>query len=129
MGFGMVLRDSMGEFCSARTAFVDGLFAAKEGEAMSLFQAIEWVYSLGFQHAVFESDSKILVVAFLSSPRQNFSEFGTLVESSAELFFFNMRISMGSSRIGKPMWLLVPLPAIVYSFIHLLSDLFLQILF
>lgn len=49
MGFGMELR----EYISAKIATIDGVFAAKEGEATALFYAIEWVHALGFQQVIF----------------------------------------------------------------------------
>lgn len=70
----MVVRDSFSVFIAGRSCFMDGIFYVKEGEAMGLYHALNWIQEVGFQKVIFELD-----VDAIRSSRLNFSEFGTLI--------------------------------------------------
>ncbi|XP_075521064.1 uncharacterized protein LOC142554262 [Primulina tabacum] len=79
-GMGMVLRDSMGSFISARTNAIPGLVEIKEAEAMAFKEALSWVDDMGIQEVTFGSDSKVVIDAF-NSRREDDSEFGILISA------------------------------------------------
>ncbi|XVE87983.1 hypothetical protein DITRI_Ditri19aG0031800 [Diplodiscus trichospermus] len=61
VGMGMVLRDSSGSFVACKTLISPGLYAPREAEAASLYEAITWVTSMGVRNVIFESDAKAVV--------------------------------------------------------------------
>ncbi|XVF41286.1 hypothetical protein PTKIN_Ptkin01aG0268300 [Pterospermum kingtungense] len=62
----------------AKTLWYPGLFQIREGEAIGILEALSWVYDLGFQNVLFESDSKVVVDA-INSKGEDMSEFGTII--------------------------------------------------
>ncbi|XP_073283689.1 uncharacterized protein [Primulina huaijiensis] len=71
-------------FLRCRTCVIVGVFSVKEGEAMSLLEALSWVRRLGLKKVYFELDAKVVVEAIKSSD-VGISEFGSIVQSCKDI--------------------------------------------
>lgn len=54
-------RDHEGNFVAAFASWTDAVMQVKEGEAVVLLGVIKWVNIMGFQHANFETDCRLLI--------------------------------------------------------------------
>lgn len=63
VGIGCVVRDSQGSFVAARCRRVEGSWNPREAEAISLKEAMSWIKDLELKCCVFETDSRVLVLA------------------------------------------------------------------
>ncbi|XP_073049166.1 uncharacterized protein [Primulina eburnea] len=77
-GLEMVLRDDSGGFIGCRSSVYYGKLLVKEGEAMVLVEAINWVRNMGYQKVVFELDSKSVVDA-VGRTGEDLSEFASII--------------------------------------------------
>lgn len=84
-GLGMCLRDDTGAVRMARTCWHPIKLEVKEGEALGLFEAIQWTISLNLSNVIFEVDSKV-VVDNVKSNVLDAIEFGTIIEDCRRLF-------------------------------------------
>lgn len=75
--FGMCIRDDQGAFVLARTDWIPSCLPARDGEALCLFKAAQWVKDLGLHGVAFETDCQN-VVNSLSKPSMDVSDFGSL---------------------------------------------------
>ncbi|XP_073271213.1 uncharacterized protein [Primulina huaijiensis] len=78
VGFGTVVRDSMGNFMVSKTCVTCGLFDVKEAEALALLDAFKWTSSLELQDVIFETDSET-VVKTIRSKNVDYTEFGSII--------------------------------------------------
>ncbi|CAN0923653.1 hypothetical protein LINGRAHAP2_LOCUS33690 [Linum grandiflorum] len=77
---GAVIRDHDGNFVASWHFATPGLLEAREVEAQSLLQAIQWVVqTCGIPNVQFETDCQELVHA-INDPLKDQTEFGTLVQ-------------------------------------------------
>ncbi|CAN1145571.1 hypothetical protein LINPERHAP2_LOCUS14751 [Linum perenne] len=76
---GILVRDHIGRFIKCRTTWKRGLPEPREGEALALLDAMEWIEAQGFQQMQFEVDLDVVVNAINSSVEDS-SEFGGIVE-------------------------------------------------
>ncbi|XP_074377753.1 uncharacterized protein LOC141719275 [Apium graveolens] len=77
IGIGSIIRDSSGQFLSARCRKMVGAWQVREAEAISLKEAMSWVKEMNINHCVFETDSKSLAAACNGKPGEAY--FGTIV--------------------------------------------------
>jgi len=77
------------------------------GEAMGLFEALQWLSDMSFENVDFELDSKVTCDAFLSR-RDDISEFGHVIASCKALFsafFTNSRVEFTMRQANALMYL------------------------
>ncbi|XP_073271498.1 uncharacterized protein [Primulina huaijiensis] len=77
VGFGAVVRDSVGVFMVSKTNVNYGLFEVKEAGVLALLDAIYWTTSLELQDVIFETDSKTVVNA-ITLENVDYTEFGSI---------------------------------------------------
>ena len=58
-----MVRDSQGFFLQAASRVVNDLFQVRELETLGLREALSWIKHLGFDQAIFETDSLQVVQA------------------------------------------------------------------
>jgi ribonuclease HI len=75
---GWILRNYIGNFVLAGTAWYQGKWSIIEGEAMALLEAMRTMEQNGITHVIFESDSKNVVEA-IHSLRMGISEFSSII--------------------------------------------------
>lgn len=93
-GLGHVcLRDDTAIVRMARTSWHPIRLEVKEGEALGLFEAIQWAISLNLSNVNFEVDSKVVVDNVLDA-----IEFGTIIEDCRRLFSLNPTFGVGFVR-------------------------------
>jgi len=93
-GIGICIRDEEGTFVLAKMVSFPCLHQVAVGEAIGLFEALQWLSDMSFDNVDFELDSKVTCDAFLSH-RDDISEFGHVIASCKALFsafFTNSRI-------------------------------------
>ncbi|CAN1751886.1 hypothetical protein LINPERHAP1_LOCUS4492 [Linum perenne] len=56
-GWGIAIRNHPGSLLSHRTGWMRGVPEVREGEALTLLDALIWVQAVGVERAVFETDS------------------------------------------------------------------------
>ncbi|KAK6151805.1 hypothetical protein DH2020_014440 [Rehmannia glutinosa] len=78
-GIGMILRNDQGELVVARTMCFPGLYYVREAEAMGVREALSWIYGLGIQQVVVETDAKY-VVDGLSSLEKGMTEYDSILQ-------------------------------------------------
>ncbi|XP_073129489.1 uncharacterized protein [Henckelia pumila] len=66
-GVAAVIRDLNGDFMVCRMHKYNGHIEVREAEAKTLYDVLNWVISLELQRIIFESDSKFVVDATLST--------------------------------------------------------------
>ncbi|XP_058733327.1 uncharacterized protein LOC131604930 [Vicia villosa] len=81
---GWCIRDHLGHFISAGTAWDFGSFPILEAEALALKEAILSAIDLHLEYVIFESDSQNTIHAICSDVN-GFSEFGTIISSIRSL--------------------------------------------
>ncbi|CAN0914797.1 hypothetical protein LINGRAHAP2_LOCUS28764 [Linum grandiflorum] len=77
-GFGMALRDHAGTLLTYRSCTTAGMVGSKEGEAWALYEALQWIKTLGDNDVIFEGDSQLLATA-INGNAPDMTEFGSLV--------------------------------------------------
>jgi ribonuclease HI len=90
-GIGICLCDEEGTFVLAKMVSFPCLHQVEVGEAMGLFEALQWLSDMSFDNVDFELDSKVTCDAF-HSRREDISEFGHIIASCKALhpsFFTN----------------------------------------
>jgi ribonuclease HI len=75
---GWILRNYMGNFVLAGTAWYRGKHSIIEGEAKALLEAMSTMEQNGFSHVIFETDSKNVVDA-IHNLRLGISEFSSII--------------------------------------------------
>jgi hypothetical protein len=93
-GIGVCIRDEEGAFVLAKMINFPCAHQVAVGEAMGLFEALQWLSDMSFDNIDFELDSKITCDAF-HSRREDVSEFGHIIASCKALFsafFTNSRV-------------------------------------
>jgi ribonuclease HI len=75
---GWILRNNMGNFVMAGTAWYQGKYSIIEGEAMALLEAMKTMEQNGFSHVIYETDSKNVVDA-IHNLRMGISEFSSII--------------------------------------------------
>jgi hypothetical protein len=85
---GWILRNYMGNFVMAGTAWYQGKWSIIEGEAMDLLEAMRIMEQNGITHVIFESDSKNVVEA-IHSLRTGISEFSSIICNILNVLAFN----------------------------------------
>jgi len=93
-GIGICVRDAEGTFVLAKTFTYSCVYPVDVGEALGLYDALQWMSDMQFDNVDFETDSKLTVDAFLSS-RNDLFEFGYIISSCRSLFsnfFSNTRV-------------------------------------
>ncbi|XP_058775495.1 uncharacterized protein LOC131649754 [Vicia villosa] len=81
---GWCIRDHMGNFISAGTAWDFGSFPILEAEALALKEAIRSAIDLHLEYVIFESDSQNTIHAICSDVN-GFSEFSSIISSIRSL--------------------------------------------
>ncbi|XP_024628810.1 uncharacterized protein [Medicago truncatula] len=92
-GIGICIRDEEGAFVLAKMTSFPCLDQVTVGEAMGLFEALQWLSDMSLDNIDFELDSKITCDAFRSS-KDDVSKFGHVIASCKALFsafFINFR--------------------------------------
>ncbi|XP_073278711.1 uncharacterized protein [Primulina huaijiensis] len=84
VGFGAVVRDSIGTFMVSRSSMRNGWLEVKEAEALALLEAMQWTSSFELQDVIFESDSKTVVNA-ITSKNVDYTEFGSIICGCCQL--------------------------------------------
>ncbi|CAN1805614.1 hypothetical protein LINPERHAP1_LOCUS24336 [Linum perenne] len=84
---GMVVRDGGGNLIRCRAAWSTGLLEPREGEALALLDAMEWVEEEGFQQVQFEVDSEIVAKA-VNGSESDLSEFGGIIDRCKQFLCF-----------------------------------------
>jgi len=93
-GIGVCIRDEEGAYVLAKMLSFPCVHQVAVGEAMGLFEALQWLSDMSFDNINFELDSKITCDAF-HSRREDVSEFGNIITSCKALFsafFVNSRV-------------------------------------
>jgi ribonuclease HI len=93
-GIGICIRDEEGAFVLAKMTSFPCLHQVTVGEAMGLFEALQWLSDMLLNNIDFELDSKITCDAF-HFRRDDVSEFGHVIASCKALFsafFINSRV-------------------------------------
>ena len=88
MGFGAIIRDSLGNFCAAKSLSRYGFLSPVAAEAMGALMAIQLCKDMGFQQIHLEGDARV-VVDDVHTMEQNEGGRGLLAEdirSSLETF-------------------------------------------
>jgi hypothetical protein len=85
MGIGVCIRDVEGAFVLAKMISFPCIYQVSVGEAMGLFEALQWLSDMSFDNIDFELDSRIICDAF-HSRREDVSEFGHIITSCKALF-------------------------------------------
>ncbi|XP_074378135.1 uncharacterized protein LOC141719654 [Apium graveolens] len=80
---GCVVHNDKGEFLRARSNIIRNRGQPREAEAVSLKEALSWMKTWRTNKYIFESDAKLLVVAF--QRRRGKSLFDTIVEDCQEI--------------------------------------------
>lgn len=57
MGFGLVRRNSNGNFIAAKGLTLNGLYTPKEAEAIGVREALCWLKQLKLDHVIIEMDA------------------------------------------------------------------------
>jgi ribonuclease HI len=83
-GWGWCVRDSRGFFQLAGTNVVHSTLNVLEGEALAILEAMEEMIHRGITFVIFESDSKLVVDAILST-HVGISEFSVLISHIQDL--------------------------------------------
>jgi ribonuclease HI len=87
-GWGWCLQDCYGNFRLAGTNLMNSPLTTLEGEAMAIVEAMHEMIHGGFSNVIFESDSKLVVVA-ISSRQVIISEFSILISHIQSLLCMN----------------------------------------
>jgi len=93
-GTGVCIRDEEGAYVLAKMLSFPCVHQVAVGEAMRLFEALQWLSDMSFDNIDFELDSKITCDAFHSF-REDVSELGNIITSCKALFsafFINSRV-------------------------------------
>jgi hypothetical protein len=93
-GIDICIRDEEGAFVSAKMMSFPCLHQVTVGEAMGIFEALQWLSDMSLDNIDFELDSKITCDAF-HFRRDDVSEFGHVIASCKALFsafFINSRV-------------------------------------
>ncbi|XVF86529.1 hypothetical protein PTKIN_Ptkin18bG0048400 [Pterospermum kingtungense] len=77
-GVGMVLRNVAREFMVACALVMEGCLPVREAEAIGVLEALSWIYSLGLDKVIIETDAKAVVDSF-SVYEEDGSEFGSII--------------------------------------------------
>lgn len=77
--WGLCLRNELGEFIAAKTAWSTPCMHVAEGEAQSILFALEWISSLGLSMVVIDSYCKKAVDS-INGSRVDDSEFGSIIK-------------------------------------------------
>ncbi|CAH9145422.1 unnamed protein product, partial [Cuscuta epithymum] len=88
VGFGCCIRNHVGRFYQARTAWINAEMSPREAEAWGLREAIKWVKQKDYTKVVFESDCKQLIDD-LYGKRVDQSEYASLVQDCRDLLVSN----------------------------------------
>ncbi|CAN0920401.1 Putative ribonuclease H protein At1g65750 [Linum grandiflorum] len=83
-GWGMAIRDDSGCILHYRMSHRVGNIPVKEGEAIALLEAIQWLSSLNLHHVTIEGDS-LQIHQALASNMEDDTEFGDLIRTSRQL--------------------------------------------
>lgn len=96
-GIGMCIHDARGQLLQARTSWFEPQLAVREGEAIGLLRALQWVVELNLQNVLFELDAK-QVVDSLSSRVIDLSEIGSVIFECKRLLSLNPTFGVGYVR-------------------------------
>ncbi|CAN1828205.1 hypothetical protein LINPERHAP1_LOCUS32159 [Linum perenne] len=83
-GCGISLRNHEGAVVSIRTSWRRGLPTVKEGEALALLEAMEWLENSGYRDVIIEVDSSIVAAAVMSH-EDDTTEFGGIIAKCREI--------------------------------------------
>ena len=97
-----MVRDSQGFFLQAASQIVNDLFQVRELETLGLREALSWIKHLGFDRAIFETDS-LQVVQALQNRVADFSGFGVLIKDCITLiqgeFYFSVAFTKRQNNV------------------------------
>lgn len=79
-GYGICIRDHIGQFILAKTSHSLPMLGVSEGEAIVVLMALNWLHQLNVDFAIVETDCK-LVVDNTNSSATDLTEFGDLIKS------------------------------------------------
>ncbi|CAN1153895.1 hypothetical protein LINPERHAP2_LOCUS19691 [Linum perenne] len=83
---GMLVRDQTDQLLQCRIVWSRGLLEPREGEALALFDAMEWLRAQGFQQVQFEVD--VEVISAIKGSEEDSSEFGGIIERCKQFLLF-----------------------------------------
>ncbi|KAL8527499.1 hypothetical protein ACS0TY_005369 [Phlomoides rotata] len=86
MGFGLVVHDHNGRHLFSRSSTVPGLYASDEGEAIGIFEALNWIKELNLRNVIIEMDAKLVVDAFNAGIGDSCSVFGDIIDACISSF-------------------------------------------
>ncbi|XP_073154078.1 uncharacterized protein [Henckelia pumila] len=84
MGFGCIIRDSLGVFFSAVCGTFPGSFSSTTAEALAIREALKWIKDLNLTNVIVESDALIVVDA-LRTWFSDVSSLGLILEDCSLL--------------------------------------------
>jgi hypothetical protein len=85
VGYGMCIQDDVGNFVKTRTMWSSPVCVSDIGEALSLSQAIQWVYDLQLPNVDFELDAK-RVVDYFNTGNNDIPEFGAIIDDCRQRY-------------------------------------------
>ncbi|CAN1812128.1 hypothetical protein LINPERHAP1_LOCUS26436 [Linum perenne] len=80
----MVIRDDVDDFISCKTLWRSGRPEVKEGEALALLEAMQWVEQSEYDRMVFEVDA-LLVRQAVYSEEKDLIEFGMIIKKCKDI--------------------------------------------
>ncbi|CAN1797971.1 hypothetical protein LINPERHAP1_LOCUS21500 [Linum perenne] len=83
-GCGMALRNHKGVVVSIQTSWRRGLPTVREGEALALLEALEWLENSGYNDVIIEVDSSSVAAAVMSYEDDE-TEFGDIIVQCREI--------------------------------------------
>lgn len=79
------------------SCWISAILQVREGEAMALLSALEWVEQLGMTNVIFEMDGKVVLDNILQSSDEQ-TEFGSIINHCKELLQRNSTCSISFIR-------------------------------
>lgn len=80
IGFGLCIREHLGQFILVKTEHSWPLFGVKEGEATTVLMALKWFHELGVGSIILETNCKV-VIDNIHSTTIDVNEFGDLISA------------------------------------------------
>ncbi|KAL8496432.1 hypothetical protein ACS0TY_020229 [Phlomoides rotata] len=86
MGFGLVLCNNFGSHVCSRSLTLPGLYSSDEGEAIGLFEALNWIKELDLRDVIIEMDAKLVVDAFNVVHKKSPTIFEDIIDACRHIF-------------------------------------------
>lgn len=129
--FGMCIRDGSGTFILARMDWVPSYLPVREGEALGLLKADQWVKELGLHDVLFELDCQV-VVNSLKNHIVYITDFGVIISACQELLcslsnlsvsFFGRQVNSVAHNLAKAtLFIVTPQFLLSYSTLYCFVD-------